>query len=325
MSSDIVVSVIIPCFNASKYVDRCVNALEGQTFKRFEVIIVDDCSTDDTFKVLQSKLEDVSFPYQLIELDHNYGPGHARNKGIESAQGLFVSFCDIDDTYDSDFLQKMYYAAVYCSSDIVMCNSVLRLSDGTSRDNSYTQVFHSNETKERYLALSRSSLCYLLVKRELFEDIHLPDLKNGEDIAVVPLIMLKANHIQHIDDRLYNYYVNSDSSSNKPTKNSYNNLLDAFCFLEQNWNEQYYDELEFIGIKTIVYSAMLIGLKVYISPLKLRKTIAAFEQEFKNWTRNKYLHELPKRHQLFVSFIQHRFFLLAFLFSKAHSIILNRR
>lgn len=324
MGNEILVSVIVPCFNATQYIARCIDAFEKQSFQSFEVIFIDDCSTDNTYEMLQKTLENVSFAYQVIQLEQNSGPGVARNVGISKSKGPYVSFCDIDDTYEPSFLSEMYDAAIKSNADIVMCNSMLVFPDGSIRDNSHTQVFNINETKEKYIALSRTAFWYLLVRKTLFDTISIPAIRNGEDIAVVPLLMQKANNIKHIDSKLYCYYINSESVSNKPKKRSYYDLIFAFKHIEENWGNDYLEELEFLGVKTIVYSAMLIGLKAGISPLELKSTIASFQSKYANWHLNKYLSYLPQRHKLFISLIHYRLYIFAFLFSKAHTYFLTR-
>ena len=99
------ISVIIPCFNAEEYIVRCVEKLEEQTFKSFEVIIVDDCSNDNSVKLLEEVRDKSSADISIIKLEKNSGPGVARNVGIKNARGRYLAFCDIDDYYDPHFLR----------------------------------------------------------------------------------------------------------------------------------------------------------------------------------------------------------------------------
>ena len=93
------------------------------------------------------------------------------------------------------------------NAEIMMCNSKLLFKDGSERKNSYTEIFDKYKEKEDYLALSRSSLCYLLVKKDLFNNISIPELRNGEDIAVIPLLMLKASKIGHINYFFFHFHL----------------------------------------------------------------------------------------------------------------------
>lgn len=151
------ISVIIPCFNAEIYIPRCIEKLEQQTFKSFEVVIVDDCSSDNSVELLRKIEKKTSLECLIIELNKNSGPGNARNIGIENARGNYVSFCDIDDYYEPDFLKIMYEEIKNQNAEIMMCNSKLLFKDGSERKNSYTEIFDKYKEKEDYLALSRSS------------------------------------------------------------------------------------------------------------------------------------------------------------------------
>lgn len=114
------VSVIIPCYNSYKYMNKCLKSLEDQTFKDFEVIFVDDYSTDNTYNDLKKYLENTNLQWELLKNSQNSGPGQSRNNGIEKAKGEFVCFMDSDDWYENNFLEKMYNKAENEKLDIVM-------------------------------------------------------------------------------------------------------------------------------------------------------------------------------------------------------------
>lgn len=105
------VSVIIPVYNAEKYLEECLDSVLGQTLKEIEVICIDDGSTDNSLKILQ---EYERRDERLIVLSHtNQGAGHARNKGIQIASGEYIAFMDSDDFYpDQNVLNLLYSKAV---------------------------------------------------------------------------------------------------------------------------------------------------------------------------------------------------------------------
>lgn len=104
------ISVIIPCFNAEKYINRCLDSLFVQTIDKslFEIICIDDGSNDDTFLVLTRYKE--KYPelnLSIVRCEQNYGPSHARNIGIIKACGKYLNFLDIDDVQTCDAYQKL--------------------------------------------------------------------------------------------------------------------------------------------------------------------------------------------------------------------------
>ena len=101
-------SVIIPCYNSWQFMERGLRSLEEQSFSDFEVIFVDDCSTDDTYSRLITYQQSSTMNISVFRNEKNSGPGEARNNGIKRAQGEYLAFLDSDDWYEKDFLQKMY-------------------------------------------------------------------------------------------------------------------------------------------------------------------------------------------------------------------------
>ena len=104
------VSIIIPCYNVSEYIDRCLESITVQTIgvDNLEIICVDDASTDDTWDKLQQWEQ--RFPEQiiLIHCKTNGRQGTARNIGLEYASSPWISFIDSDDWIEPDYFEKLY-------------------------------------------------------------------------------------------------------------------------------------------------------------------------------------------------------------------------
>lgn len=116
---EVLISVIVPCYNVSKFIDDCVASLNAQTYKNFEAIFVNDGSTDDT----PAKLESLCAGrenYKIINKP-NGGISSARNAGLAFAQGEYICFLDSDDAYRADFLEVMLDAAETHGCDCVVC------------------------------------------------------------------------------------------------------------------------------------------------------------------------------------------------------------
>lgn len=106
MSKDIIISVIIPCFNSSKTIIRCLDSVVSQTYSPLEVLVIDDCSKDDTLQVIEAYIQktEIDFSINIIGLEKNGGPGVARNVGWDNAKGDYIAFLDSDDAWDKDNL-----------------------------------------------------------------------------------------------------------------------------------------------------------------------------------------------------------------------------
>lgn len=102
-------SIICPTFNSSLFIEKTLNSLLAQTYKKFEVIFSDDGSHDNTLEILEnyrSKFYDIGVNVKIIKNEHN-GPGYARNQGLKIAESDWVSFIDSDDLWSSDKLLKV--------------------------------------------------------------------------------------------------------------------------------------------------------------------------------------------------------------------------
>lgn len=100
-----IVSIITPSYNSSQYICRTIDSIRSQTYQNWELIIIDDCSTDSSREVIQHYVEQDS-RIKMICLEENSGAAVARNTGIEHAQGQFIAFLDSDDYWHPEKLEK---------------------------------------------------------------------------------------------------------------------------------------------------------------------------------------------------------------------------
>ena len=94
-------SVIVPVYNAQATLSRLLESLSIQSYKDFEVIIIDDCSIDDTFQIARS------YPFRIIQLSKNHGPAYCRNIGARNAKGDILAFTDSDCRVDKNWLKNI--------------------------------------------------------------------------------------------------------------------------------------------------------------------------------------------------------------------------
>jgi len=99
------VSIIIPCFNSEKFISETIQSVQNQTYSNWEIIAVDDCSSETTVAIILEMIEKDS-RIQLFQLEKNSGTGVARNKGLSIAKGRYISFLDADDLWKPEKLQK---------------------------------------------------------------------------------------------------------------------------------------------------------------------------------------------------------------------------
>ncbi|WP_194145447.1 glycosyltransferase family 2 protein [Helicobacter sp. MIT 05-5294] len=143
------VSIIIPVYNAEKYLIECLESCVNQTLKEIEIIAIDDCSTDSSLSILrQYSLNNEKL--SIIAHTNNIGAGGARNNGILAAKGEYVAFMDPDDFYySSDVLERLYTKAK--ENQVSICGgSLVRLRDGVIQSHHNDPFFFNKEALLSY-------------------------------------------------------------------------------------------------------------------------------------------------------------------------------
>lgn len=214
------VSVIIPVYNAEKFIERCLESVIHQSLSDIELIIVNDGSKDGSLDILR-KYKNQYSNVVLIEQE-NTGQGVARNRAIEVAQGDFLSFVDSDDYIEKDMLKILYQNAIENDADIVVCNwdeidendQVLNYID---HEYYHNKIFDSKEIIKEFLngedQLIEGFSWNKLIKRSLFTTygIEYPNMI-FEDIPTIFKLLIKANRCVYLNNRLYHYVQHNNST-----------------------------------------------------------------------------------------------------------------
>ena len=158
------ISVIIPLYNTEKYIRACVDSVLNQTFENFEVIIVDDCSTDNGFELCK-KLYGSNERIVLLQNQKNSGVGITRNNGIKNAHGKYIAFADSDDQMISDNLSKMFETAEKYNADVVHGSGFL--------------ICNGDNTIEDMLKLPKNSFMSVSLDNKPVKEISVLNLNSG--------------------------------------------------------------------------------------------------------------------------------------------------
>lgn len=206
------ISVIVPVYNVSNYLERCVQSLLDQSYADFELILVDDGSTDDSGQLC----DQLAQQDQRIKVIHkpNGGLSDARNAGLEVASGQWLSFVDSDDWVEPDFLQKLHAAAVQSDAEVAICAYALTYDRQPCRSvliGKASVVMVSERALEDILTYQRFGGVMTwnkLYKKDLFikQQIRFPKGKVHEDNFTTYKTYYYANKVAYIDEALYNYY-----------------------------------------------------------------------------------------------------------------------
>jgi glycosyltransferase involved in cell wall biosynthesis len=234
ISLDDVISVIVPVYNVSDYLKRCVLSITSQTYRNLEIILIDDGSIDDSGAIC----DELSQMDNRIKVVHqaNRGLSGARNTGLETATGKFIFFCDSDDYLRPEALELMLNKLKKDHADIVACG-ISKVFDKSEADHEKTERFTAIHPgrwggRESTIQMMRSNnVCTVawnkLYKRDLFEGIRFPLGIKNEDEATIYKLLYKARIASYIPDDLYMYYQREASIMHDDLENRYQDLLDA--------------------------------------------------------------------------------------------------
>lgn len=218
------ISVIIPAYNVENYIEKTLKSLTLQTFKDFEVIIVNDGSTDNTENKINSILRNADFPWKLLN-QYNQGVSVARNNGLIEANGEYVCFLDGDDYYDAFFLEKMYNKAKENDYNMVVCNYIRVAQNGQllepiQLDESLVKPMNGKDFLR--LILQKDLLPWLnsiIFKKKLLIDNNLIFTKkctHGEDVEFWIKALFHSRLVINIPETLV-FYVQRKNSADKET------------------------------------------------------------------------------------------------------------
>lgn len=216
---DIKISVIIPMYNSANYLDKCVSSLLEQTMQEWEVILVNDCSPDNSLELANGYA--AAHPEKVVVIDHkqNLRAGAARNNGLKQARGKYVWFVDADDWLAPDALEKAYTVAEENGSDIVSVDFYEVISETEKPVSLQVAVDDSfagkmdNEKRQRYIADCSGGFSKLLRRDFLIRnELYYPEGIRYEDNGIVTLMGAVADRVDTIHEGLYYYRINNPNS-----------------------------------------------------------------------------------------------------------------
>lgn len=291
------ISIIVPIYNTSKYLTKCLDSLVNQTLEEIEIILINDGSTDESQDIALSYKE--KYPNKIIyQAKQNEGQGIARNVAIKLAHAPYVTFVDSDDFIDLDMLENMYRLVKDNKADIVACSEYVEECNGVSVKKHYE--FYNADAFKNYL-LNNPGPCGKLIKKNLITEnnLYFPKQRAYEDLAVVPLWGLKAEKITFIDKPYYHYLIHEGSTMKQLV---YNDKLDSIFNTMDNLSknipdDKYHEELELIYIEHLLHAASLRFFK-FNKTEKLHQINQIIKEKYPNWYKNSYLKQKSLKYKI---------------------------
>ncbi|MCQ2387260.1 MAG: glycosyltransferase [Clostridia bacterium] len=275
------ISIIIPVYNVEKYLRECLDSVLNQTYKNYEVILVDDGSVDNSPIICDEYAKKFNFK---VFHNENHGVSFSRNYGIEKSNGNYITFIDSDDVIDKDYLRLLTEKANQTNCDICFCGFKRFTKTETTAISETLDKLDGVEPKivakvilgfnNDYKLLSSS--CRALYKKECISRFNV-NVKHGEDLLFVVNSLFASKKIATINEYLYYYRVNENSCTNRYIKN----------FLDSNL--AYYEEISklFVNDKTKLDIIKFRGARIcFWNEISNRKTNKGFKKNIKEIKRS---------------------------------------
>lgn len=210
---DELISVIIPIYNTEQYLKQCIESILNQTYTNWEVLLINDGSTDRCGEICQKFTAEYPNKIMYYEKEHG-GLSEARNFGIEHAKGEYLYFMDSDDYCEKNLFEKACGQAEKNKADVVIFGYVIHRGQHMQefqydRSGRITQeeFFDSVLQNDRI----GNYICTKLFRRDLFEDIRFPVGEIFEDVSTVYKLILESKRLYVINECLYHYVKREDS------------------------------------------------------------------------------------------------------------------
>ncbi len=288
-------SVIVPVYNmaADGKLEYCLDSLVNQTITDYEIIAVDDCSTDDSPDILRDYEKKYPGKFKAIYSPVNKKQGGAKNIGLEKAKGEWIGFIDSDDWITPDYYEKLLKRAQETGADMVGCD--YHLTHEHSMDigqivpnNKLSQTGRLDKEKYRSLILDGGSLVVKIYKRDIILGYanRFPEHIFYEDNAISNSWMLRVTHFEYIPEPMYYYYQHDTSTVHTITEERCKDRMEAARIMisearEFDFLEEYYKEIEF-SFTVLFYVNTLFSYMVGVKHPKYRfvKTLGAEMKEY---------------------------------------------
>lgn len=202
------VSIVVPVYNASKYLKTCLDSLVNQTIDDMEIIAIDDASLDNSLDILKDYAKNYSF-LKVYSNTKNMGQGWTRNRGISLASGEYIGFLDADDYVNINMYKTMYEAAILNNRPDIIVTSLKFVTDDFYAGINYERdlkgrVYSINENPDMVIYES-PSCCNKLFKKDLINDYYFIPNVMWEDVAFTYSMLIKADNMLRLNNLDYFY------------------------------------------------------------------------------------------------------------------------
>lgn len=327
-------SIITPCYNAWQFMDKYLESLKRQTYKDFEIIIIDDCSKDDTYEKLRAYADKSSLNIRLMQNEQNHGPGYTRNRGLDEANGEWITFVDCDDTVELSFLADAANVAARYDSVDMPVNCIIydyNLVKGESIRH-YAAMYGPQQEGMQNLSLClrtvRNNAWGKFYRTEYVKRVSFPEMMRCEDVAFVAQALeaccmnengsRQVGNIYYRKTALYNY-VQRKGSLTKDNGLIAADMITAYGILRNKLGRKYEKEIREKSIPDLLYGSVLLMCKEKKSRKEIRQYIYDYESGYPDWWQSALVNDIGKVKKIFLLCIKYRWIMALRLLSAVHS------
>ncbi len=315
-------SIITPQYNSFELMNRYFDSMERQTFKDFELIIIDDCSTDGSFEKLQEIVSHGSLNIKLFKTPHNTGPGAARNIGIENATGEWITFVDNDDWLKDEFLEKVNEIAERDVVNCIICDYYTSKEGDCSWSSSMYGCDEGMKSVEECIVHVRNHTFCKVYKMSECKEVRFPEVRRCEDVAYVCQAIVACGGAYYYKEPLY-YYLQRPTSLSNNKKLDEGEMIKAFTVLEDRIGDTYPTQLKEKAVSDLLYGVLLMMCKSNKSSKEISNYIEQFKQKYPQWWKCEIVNKMGNSKKLFLMLAKLKFILGLRTLANIHSRLIK--
>ena len=291
----VVISVIVPVYNSERYIGRCIESILKQTFKHFELILLNDGSVDESLNICR-EYEQIDSRIHIYS-HSNIGVSRTRQKGVELSRGTYITFIDSDDMIEVEYLDKLYKAIISENVNVVCCNSndlnPINADIYIKEDEYITQ---NSKLLKAYFENKRYAYCIWgkLFKKTDLKNIVFPQMYYSEDAYVVQTIFSNVSGIKLLKYAGY-YYTDNPNGAMRKSKGIQEPLDSLKCtsYISGICIKKYPELIE-MAKNRLVNDSFSFLINSSIESSEFRKNFDGFLKENCNVIGNKFLKKSKK-------------------------------
>lgn len=315
-------SIITANYNGYHLMEKYFESLENQTYKNFEILIIDDCSTDDSYKELLKYQKASKLDIKLFKTKENSGPGVARNIGIDNATGEYITFIDNDDWVEKGLLESINNILLEKMYDCVVFDYSLDSKNNSRAMSSMYGNFNGEINKGDAIKYIRNHTVCKFYKTTIIKQnkLHFPDLKRHEDIAFVATTLVHCSSFYYLKKTYYHYVQRTNSLSNANDLDV-SSVISAFSIVERELKKEYYNELIEKSVPDLLYGTCLIMSKQNKKNNEIIDFINKYEKKYSNWYNSKIITYMGKAKKIYLLLIKCRLVIMMKIVARIHTIM----